>query len=168
MKYKTKIDPETYILINHHRVIATLFNMEPDVLDPKPLQFLLSLMERKDIIETPQELYDKHLIRSPICATKALDLSFNTRSDSDFPNLPIYNTTFEDPKMFYHYPDINVIISPLPVKSFQVSTKDVEQPKAWSVGRKWAIFSDESTYHLHKKSLKIKGFFFGPKPWKSR
>ena len=158
-------DPETYILINHHQVIASLYDIQPDMQDPKPLNALIPLMERHEVISTPQELYEKHLIRTPISATKALDLSLHKRlNDTDFPTLPLYNTTFEDPLKFYHYPEINTIISPVPLKTFQVCTKDLDQPRAWSVGRKWAVFSDGSSYHLHKKSLKISGRFFGPRP----
>ena len=153
---KSRIDQETYVLINHHRVIADLHEIEPDLNNPKPLELLILAMQRKEVIQTPQELYEKHLVRKPINENKALDLSLNKRSEL----VPWYNTTLEDPQMFYHYPDINMIISPVPVKSFQVSTKNLDNPKAWSVGHKWAIFSySESSYHLHKKSLHIKGYF---------
>ena len=156
-----KPDPEVYILIDHHRVIASLYDIQLDLRDPKPVDALIPLMDRYEVISTPQELYDKHLIRNPISASKALDLSLHKRLNDyvDFPILPFYNTTFEDPKEFYYYPDINMIISPKPVKTFQVCTKDLDQPRAWNRGLKWAVFSG-TTYHFQIKSLRIERRFY--------
>ena len=99
------------------------------------------------VIPTPLSLFPKHLVDRPINEWKAEQLA------RDRGRLEAATTVFEDPKLFYYYPDHEVIVSARKVMKHRVvPTKSgllITGLHAYEEGLQFAIF--ESVYHFNPR-----------------
>ena len=151
---KRSIDSaSTETLRNHYRIAVSIFKIS-DSDTRRKLQ--KSIQMKHGVIPTPDLLYDKHIIRE-FKPEKAQSLSLQRFRGPDFQEgrQPKVNTVYEDPKKFYFHPDLNWIISKEPVNAYQVEQYCEGKPIVRFIGKKWAIFSGEPTYHFFFSSLQM-------------
>ena len=102
------------------------------------------------VIQTPDLLYDKHII-TKLSRKSAINLSLTRFQDHSF-QAGLYikvNTVFKEPEKFYEYPEFDFIISSEPVKVYKVQQVNDRPPTVHYLGKKWAIFkSEQQTYHF--------------------
>ena len=143
---------------HHEQAILALYNNLP----PQEVELLHKYLWKYESldhlefcpIETPMCLYEKHILRDSSGsryqnAIDAIDLSI------DRPNIQVKNTVFEDPEYFYLFEEINLMISNVPTKVYQVELYGNSE-KVHCYGKKWAIFSGEPPFHFFKESLRIR------------
>ena len=144
----------------HEQAILALYNNIP-----RPLQKVKLLHEylrnyeslerlKFCLIATPMCLYEKHILMDSSGsryqnAINAIGLSM------DRPNIQVKNTVFEDPEYFYLFPEIDIMISNVPTKVYQVELHR-NSDEVCCYGKKWAIFSGEPPFHFFKESLRIR------------
>ena len=107
------------------------------------------------VIKTPKSLIPSHLVDRPIDEWKAATLSANRgRLQKVRPT-----TVFEDPEIFYLYPDLELMVSEEEVTKYRaVPEKPKQEEKGQNVpirlnvndhGKQFAVF--EARYHLHNE-----------------
>ena len=109
----------------------------------------LPALHRVIVIKTPKDLAPRHLVNCPIDQWKAARLAEDRWKEQELRP----TTVFEDPEVFYHYPDLQVIISEEPVTKYRVvpskSRQDENVPTVLNVhdhGEQFAVF--ETNFHL--------------------
>ena len=122
-----QLDPDPGILNQHLNVIQDYFKETPINYE--------SAFKRVKLIFTPQELFSKHITSKPTSYWKAINLAV-LRERFGNPT-----TCFENPGIFYKYPNLGIIISKVPVKCHKVNMrKSGVGLKSYFQGLRWAIF----------------------------
>ena len=124
LSWDFQIDPDPRILSQHLNVIKAYFEIGT------PIDY-----ESLKLIFTPQKLFEKHITSKPTSYWKAINLAV-LRERFNNPT-----TCFENPGIFYKYPNLGIIISKIPVKCHKVNMrKSGIGFKTSFLGLRWAIF----------------------------
>ena len=126
LSWEFQMDPDSRILSQHLIVIKAYF----EIGTPIPIDY-----ESLKLIFTPRELFEKHITSKPTSYWKAINLAV-LRERFTNPT-----TCFENPGIFYKYPNLGIIISKIPVKCHKVNMrKSGIGFKTSFLGLRWAIF----------------------------
>ena len=136
IEWNFDINPDQFVLSQHLEVIKSYFGCDEKALKPVKL------------IQTPHKLFDKHIIPKPTSYWKAIALAVS-RDRFDHPT-----TCFENPGIFYQYPNLRLIISKVPVKCHKVIMRKSGRLRACFQGFRWAVFEmvgSGNSYHFETK-----------------
>ena len=136
---ESQVDPR--IITDHYNVVFSYFERRMSNEDIK-----LQMNDSVSIIRTPPSLFDRHITTIPISPYKAINLAqYRERCNT-------MTTVFGDPKHFYFYSEIDLILSKVVVDCYNiVPRKDSDSLYASDMGKRWAIFEKKSgsTYHFN-------------------
>ena len=155
-----QMEPDPFILQSHLQLVKYYYGFEADAADKIERE-----MKEVSVIETPRQLFQRHLTTNPIDIFKALDLA-KLRIDSGATDI---TTIFGDPFRFYDYKTIDLIVAEKPTDCYSVvprtdpdlksDSKSYFKPdggdlNAIHLGEKWAIFERKSGNVLHFNAQK--------------
>ena len=164
--WRFQMEPDPFILQSHLQVVKYYFGFEANETGKIERE-----MKEISVIETPRQLFERHLTTSPIDLIKTLDLA-KLRIDSGATEI---TTIFEDPFRFYDYRTLDLIVAEKPTDCYSVvlqNQMDLDpksDPKAGSkvnaetdggdlnpiyLGEIWAIFERKSGNVLHFNAQK--------------
>ena len=137
--FDSELDPR--IINDHNNVVFSYFERCMSTEDIK-----LQMNDGVSIIQTPSNLFDRHITTIPITPYKSISFAqFRERNHT-------MTTVFDDPKQFYCYSKIDLILSKPVVDCYKiVPQRDSKKLLPFDMGKRWAIFERKSggTYHFN-------------------
>ena len=140
----------------HHRIVSEMYRINFPATSEQRRKVQKLMAMKYGVIPTPDLLYEKH-IKIELTAEKAILLSLSRFANPEFQpeQNPKKNTVFEDPKKFFFYEKLDLLISREPVRVFQVVQHENRDPVALFLGYKWAVFKGGPSYHFFSSTLRI-------------